>query len=66
MLDQNSEVRNAASALTTEILKLTALEGDERAALGVTIENAISRLAVAIMSQANDTQEKSLEEAMTH
>jgi hypothetical protein len=64
MVDQNGEVRNAVSALTTEILKLTMLEGDAKAALSVTIENALSRLADAIMSQSDQTQEKSLEEAL--
>ncbi len=64
MVEQNSEVRSAVSALTAELLKLTALEGDAKAALNVTIENAISRLADAIMSQSNQTQEKSLEEAL--
>ena len=64
MTEQNSEVRSAVSALTTEILKLTALEGDAKLALSVTIENAFSRLADAIMSQSNQTQEKGLEEAL--
>ncbi len=64
MVEQNGEVRSAVSALTAELLKLTALEGDAKAALNVTIENAISRLADAIMSQSNQTQEKSLEEAL--
>lgn len=64
MVEQNSEVRSAISALTVEILKLTTLEGDAKAALNVTIENAFSRLADAIMSQSNQTQEKCLEEAL--
>ena len=64
MVEQNGEVKSAVSALTAEILKLTALEGDAKAALNVTIENALARLADAIMSQSNQTQEKSLEEAL--
>lgn len=64
MVEQNSEVRSAISALTVEILKLTTLEGDAKAALNVTIENAFSRLADAIMSQSSQTQEKCLEEAL--
>lgn len=64
MVEQNGEVRNAVSALTTEILKLATIDGDAKAALSVTIENALSRLANAIMSQSDQAQEKSLEEAM--
>ena len=64
MIEQNGEVKNAVSALATEILKLTALEGDAKAALSVTIENALFRLADAIMSQSGQAQEKSLEEAL--
>lgn len=65
MVEQNGEVKSAVSALTAEILKLTALEGDAKAALNVTIENAFSRLADAILSQSHQTQAKSLEEAVT-
>jgi hypothetical protein len=64
MVEPSGEVRNAVSALTTELLKLTALEGDAKAALSVTLENAISRLADAVMSQSDQAQEKSLEEAL--
>ncbi len=64
MADLNSEVSHAITALTTEILKLSALEGEAKAALSVTIENAIARLALAIMAQANQTQERCLEEAL--
>ena len=64
MVEPNGEVKNAVAALATEILKLTAIEGDAKAALGVTIENAISRLADAIISQSNESQEKNLEEAL--
>ena len=64
MVEPSGEVKNAVSALTTELLKLTALEGDAKAALNVTLENALSRLADAIMSQSNQAQEKSLEEAL--
>ena len=64
MVEQNREVEQAVSALTTEILKLTALEGEALDALSVTIENAFSRLALAILAQSNETQEASLEEAL--
>lgn len=64
MVDQNGEVKNAVSALTTEVLKLTALEGDAKDALAITIENAFSRLATAILAQSSQTQEKCLEEAL--
>jgi hypothetical protein len=62
--EQNREVEQAVSALTTEILKLSPLEGDALQALSVTIENAFSRLALAIMAQSNETQEEALEEAL--
>ena len=45
-------------------MKLTALEGDALASLSVTIENAISRLAIAILAKSNQTQEDCLEEAV--
>jgi hypothetical protein len=62
---ENSEVDRAVSALTAEILKLTPLEeGDDRTALSITIEGALGRFALAILSQANQTQETCLEEAM--
>ena len=64
MAENTRELEQAASALTTEILKLTALEGEARAALGVTIENALSRLALAILAQSNQTQEECLEAAL--
>lgn len=55
MTESTREVEQAISALTIELLKLSPLEGDARAALGVTIENAISRLALAIAAQAPAT-----------
>jgi hypothetical protein len=64
MIDQSREVKLAISALTAEILKLTTIESETKDALCVTIENAFSRLADAIMSQSNESQEKSLEEAL--
>ena len=51
MLDTSREVEQAISALTAELLKLSPLEGEARTALSVTIENAISRLTLAILSQ---------------
>jgi hypothetical protein len=62
--EPNREVEQAVSALTSEIIKLSPLEGDQLAALSVTIENAFTRLALAILAQSNKTQEESLEEAL--
>ena len=64
MVEPNREIEQAVSALTTEILKLSPLEGDAKQALNVTIENAFSRLALAIIAQSNDTQEEALEVAL--
>jgi hypothetical protein len=50
--------------LTAELVKLSAADGDVHAALAVVIENALTRFAAAILAQANQTQEKSLEEAL--
>ena len=58
MIEQSREVDQAVAALTTEILKLTPLEGEARAALCVTIENAISRLAIAILAQVQESQQR--------
>jgi hypothetical protein len=62
--EQNREVEQAVSALTAEVMKLSQLEGDASTALSTTIENAISRLALAILAQSNQTQEECLEEAL--
>jgi len=64
LIEENREVEQAVSALTTEILKLSPLEGDALASLSVTVENAITRLATAILAQSNQTQEESLEQAL--
>jgi hypothetical protein len=61
--DQNSEVERAISALTSEILNLSSLEGEAKAALSITIENAFARLAVAIVDRSKQTLEECLEEA---
>jgi hypothetical protein len=62
--EPNREVEQAVSALTTEIIKLSPMQGEELAALSVTIENAFTRLALAILAQSNQTQEEALEEAI--
>jgi hypothetical protein len=49
--ESTREIEQAVSALTVELLKLSPLEGEARAALSVTIENALSRLALAILAQ---------------
>ncbi|MEX2172727.1 MAG: hypothetical protein WD872_00110 [Pirellulaceae bacterium] len=64
MFENNREVEQAVSALTTEILKLSPLEGEARHALSVTIENALSRLALAIVAQSS-ISERFTEEAPT-
>ena len=64
MIESNGEVTNAVAALTTEVMKLTALDGDAKAALAVTIENAFARLAIAILAQSRQSQEKSLDEPL--
>lgn len=62
---ENNEVERAVVALTVELLKLSPQEeGVERDALSVTIANAITRLAHAILEQASQSAEKSVEEAM--
>jgi hypothetical protein len=61
--DQNSEVERAISALTAEILNLSSLEGETKAALSVTIENAFARLVLAIEGKSKQTLEQCLEEA---
>ena len=64
VVGQNREVDQAISALTAEILKLSPSDGAVRDALSITIENAFSRLALAILAQSNQTQEECLEAAM--
>ena len=64
MIEQGREVEQAISALTTEIVKLSSLQGDELANLSVTIENAISRLALAIMAKTSDEAQEECIEAI--
>jgi hypothetical protein len=62
VIEQGREVEQAVSALTTEIVRLSSLQGDELESLSVTIENAISRLALAIMAKTtDDAQEECIE-----
>ena len=63
-MDDSREVDHAVATLTVELLKLTPLEGDALAAVSVTIENALTRFALAILAKANQTQEECLEEAL--
>jgi len=65
MAEQNREVEQAVSALTTEIMKLAGLVSPERDDVCVTIENALLRLSLAILAQTKQTQEECLQEAMT-
>lgn len=64
MTEQNREVDLAVSALTAEIMKLTTLDAAAQSSLCITIENAFSRLALAILAQASNTSEACLAEAM--
>ncbi|HUE74355.1 MAG TPA: hypothetical protein VMP01_25965 [Pirellulaceae bacterium] len=61
MVEQNSEVDRAISALTAEILKLSPVEGEAKAALSISIGNAFSRLALAIAGQSTQKLEDCLE-----
>lgn len=64
MIEQGREVEQAVSALTTEIVKLSSLQGDELESLRVTIENAMARLALAIMSKTSDAAQEECIEAI--
>jgi hypothetical protein len=64
MVEQSREVDQAVSALTAEILKLSPLEGDAQQALSVTIENAFTRLVLAILAQSSQNQEARFEEVL--
>ena len=64
MIEANREVDSAVSALTTELIKLSPLEGDALAAVSIKIENAITRLTTATLAQSNQTQEECLEQAL--
>ena len=64
VVGNNREVDQAVSALTAEILKLSPLDGEAESALGITIGNALTRFALAILAQSNQTQEECLEAAM--
>jgi hypothetical protein len=65
VVEPNREVEQAVASLTTEILKLSPHASEARDALNVTIENAFSRLAQAILAQASQAQEQSLEEPIS-
>ena len=64
MIEQGREVEQAVSALTTEIVKLSSLQGDALESLRVTIENAISRLALAIMAKTTTEAREECVEAI--
>jgi len=64
VIEQGREVEQAVSALTTEIVKLSSLQGEELANLSITIENAISRLALAIMAKTTDEAQEECIEAI--
>ena len=61
MVEQNNEVDRAVSALTVELLKLSPLDDEHKAALSVTIESAITRLALAIAAQPSQSLEECVE-----
>jgi len=64
VIEQGREVEQAVSALTTEIVKLSSLQGDALESLRVTIENAISRLALAIMAKTTTEAREECVEAI--
>jgi hypothetical protein len=64
VIEQGREVEQAIAALTTELIKLSPLQGDELASLTITIENAISRLALAIMAKTTDEAQEECIEAI--
>ena len=57
MAEINREVEYAATALASEIMKLSPLEGAERTALCLTIEKALERLAAGIVAQSRNIPE---------
>jgi len=64
VIEQGREVEQAISALTTEIVKLSSLEGNALESLHVTIEKAISRLALAIMAKTTNEAREECAEAI--
>jgi hypothetical protein len=64
VIEQCREVEQAISALTMEIVKLSSLQGEELECLSVTIKNAISRLAIAIMAKSSNDAKEEVGEAM--
>lgn len=66
MIEPGREVEQAISALTTELIKLSPLQGDELANVSIAIENAITRLTLAIMAKTTEeAQEERLEAIQT-
>ena len=51
MDEHERELDQAVETLTAEILKLSPLEGQAREDLHVTIQNAVTRLVLAIISK---------------
>ena len=57
MSANNREVDQATAALCAEMMKLSTLDDQANAILSVTIDNALSRFAEAILAQAQNTPE---------
>jgi hypothetical protein len=64
VIEQGREVEQAISALTTELIKLSPLPSEELDSLSITIENAISRLAIAIMAKTSENAQEECIEAI--
>ena len=54
MTENSREVDHAVTALATEIMKLSGLDGDQRTALSLVIENTLARLAAALVAQSQN------------
>jgi hypothetical protein len=52
-METNREVDQAVAALSAEILRLLPIDEAARSSSGITLQNAISRLATAIVCHSN-------------
>ena len=64
VIEQGREIEQAVAALTTELIKLSPLEGEELGNVRITIENALSRLALAIMAKSSGEAKEECIEAI--
>jgi hypothetical protein len=54
MTENNREVDQSVTALATELTKVSELDVEEKAALCLVLENALARLAVAIIAESGN------------